>query len=603
MITALVITLASLVAGALLGGLATRRSAWLGPLRTFAIVAVASLAMARLVPEAVAGIGAWALVLFVAALVLPPVLAYLVRLAFVRWGQVTSRGLGAELGFLGFVIHQFAEGVALGTYAGPGHADHGHLDIVVAVAAHTVPLTALFLGAVVSVRGLGAAGRRLLALLAASLLGFVAADRVAHAVADAALPVLSALVSGFLCHVLLHRDPIKIQRTFTVRIVDVLAAVAGALLPLASEHSHGADGELREQLGQVFAALGLQTAPVLLLGLGLGALLQVLGSRVSRAWRTDGGALAQALRGVGIATRLPLCGCAVLPIAESLRRRGAGAALVIAFVIGAPELGPEALTLSVGLLGWPYALARLLAALLLAALAGLVFSRLVRDEHVHGHAVDDVAPERAPPLWRAFAYFDELLLHTAPWAIVGLIAAAYVEVLVPPAGFAAFAASGLDIAVIAAIALPTYVCAATATPVAAVLITKGVSAGAVLAGMLLGPATNIATVVVLGRAYGRRTVIRGIGMIAAVSCVLGVLVNAVAVPVTVPRELVRMHEHGMFAWTALALLGAALLVQLWRDGIGPWLAVLEAGGHAHMHGHGHAGGVLDGHDHDHDPPA
>ena len=59
-------------------------------------------------------------------------------------------------------------------------------------------------------------------------------------------------------------------------------------------------------------------------------------------------------------------------------------------------------------------------------------------------------------------------------------------------------------------------CASSATPLAAVLIAKGVSPGAVLSGLLLGPATNIATLAWLRKAFGKRATIWGsIGLLAA----------------------------------------------------------------------------------------
>jgi hypothetical protein len=117
--------------------------------------------------------------------------------------------------------------------------------------------------------------------------------------------------------------------------------------------------------------------------------------------------------------------------------------------------------------------------------------------------------------------------------------------------------------------------------------------------MLLGPATNVATVAVLGRAYGARAVMLGIAVIGATSCVFGVLVNAIGVPVTLPVALETAHEHGAIAWVCALVLGAALVWQLWREGIGPWLDVLDAAGHAHLHGHDHEGGHWDAPDHDH----
>ena len=66
------------------------------------------------------------------------------------------------------------------------------------------------------------------------------------------------------------------------------------------------------------------------------------------------------------------------------------------------------------------------------------------------------------------------------------------------------AGSGADIFVVTLLAVPSYVCASSATPLAAVLLAKGISPGAVLCGLLLGPATNLATLAWLRRAYGPR---------------------------------------------------------------------------------------------------
>ncbi|HET6583776.1 MAG TPA: permease, partial [Nannocystaceae bacterium] len=419
-------------------------------------------------------------------------------------------------------------------------------------------------------------------------------------VTDTVMPVLGALVAGFLCHVLLHKPDAEPQRTAVQRLVDLAAAALGVALPLSAAHSHGVGdgGALRDQLTDAWVELVLETAPMLLLGLVLGALLQVVGSRIPGRWLTTGGASRQAVRGIAVGAPLPLCACGVLPIAEGLRARGAGPALVVAFLVSTPELGPEAFTLSVRFLGWPFAIVRIVAALLLAYIAGVAFARFVGARqspsgadagrssivgHAHGRAVRS-----------AWAAFDELLLHTAPWTVVGLLAAAYIQVVLPPDALAPLAASGVDVLVIAMVAMPMYVCAASTTPMAAVLLAKGVSPGAVLVGMLLGPATNVATVGVLGRAYGGRATALGLLVVLGATCALGFGLNGVGIPVALPPDLEQVHEHGVIAWVAIAVLAAGLGVQLWRGGIGPWLEILDAG-HEHRHGDGHT--HAHGHDH------
>lgn len=602
---ALVITTGSVVLGAGLAALTARDNVALLALRTFAIAAVVCGAMVQLLPEAIEELGGWALVAFVAALALPALIAPLMKRLLRVPADMSSRGIGLELGYLGFAAHQLVEGIALGTYAGGAHSGHDHGNLVLAVAAHTMPLTAVFIGLVLARRGPRGAMWRTAGLVIATLLGFAAADWL-HGTAGAFHGWLSAAVAGFLCHVLLHDPGIGARRSATAGTLDVIAAAGGIALPLWAVHAgaaHAGDA-VREAVGAAFVELVLETAPMLLLGLLLGAVLQVMGSRIPGRWLMTGSAARQALRGIAVGAPLPLCACGVLPLAESLRKRGAGPALVIAFLVATPELGPETLTLTVRFLGWPFALVRVFAALLLAFVAAMVFAHLVGHRTaVPGEPTASrsmIVPGGKPPGWRsALGHFDELLLHTAPWTFVGLLAAAYIAAVIPGESLAPLAATGLDIVVVGLVAMPTYVCAASATPLAAVLLLKGVSPGAVLVGLLLGPATNIATVGVLRRGYGTRPVLVWVGVVLLASFALGWMVNLADIGIDAPHELGEEHHHGLVAIGSLLFLGLVLLTQLFRWGTRPWFEILDAGGHGHDHDHDHGHHHHHGHDHDH----
>jgi uncharacterized membrane protein YraQ (UPF0718 family) len=507
------------------------------------------------------------------------------------------------LGFIGFLAHQVVEGVALGSFSTEAHAGHGHDGLVLAVAAHTVPLTALLIAEALTHRSRQAAMGRAVALVVATSLGFGLADLLHDALPHALHSWLIAGVAGVLMHILFHDHGDEAPRTTARRALDSLAVVAGVALPILAASSSGR--AVQRTVTEAFVELTVETAPMLLLGLVLGAALQLLGAKLPERFFTKGGDLRQALRGVVVGAPLPLCACGVLPVAESLRKRGAGPALVIAFLVATPELGPETLTLTLRFMGGPYAIVRVVAALALAVFAGVWFGRVVRSRHADADADVTSAPAEAPPasVSQAFAHFDELLLHVAPWAFVGLWAAAFVQVALPSGSLAQTTAGGLDIWLVAAVAMPAYVCAASATPVAAVLLLKGVSPGAVLVGLLLGPATNVATLGVLKKAYGGRSVVLGTMGVALVTIGLGYLVNAVDVPVMLPNQLDGSHGHSPIAWACVAALGLALARQLWKWGLGPWLEIL-GGHHTHEHGeghhHGHGHGHHHGHGHDHD---
>src|SRR5690606_30097966 len=309
----------------------TRGHVVLGALRTFAAIAVVTAVLVQLLPEAVQELGAAALVAFVSALVLPRSVA-LLGARLMRSTGISARGVGADLGFYGFLLHQAAEGLALGTFVGDGH---GHGDLVLGMAAHTVPLTAVFVAATLSARGRGSALRRTGALLVATAAGFGAAGTITATAVSGVLPWLSAAIAGLLCHILVHDEGLSVRRTPLAGALDVLGAVAGVALPwmAAGVHRHAVHlghDDLRERLGHA------------------------LGSRSPGGTRRAGGAAAQALRGIGIGARLPLCAYGVLPLAEALRRRGAGPALVLAFLVSPPELGPATVTLTIWFLGTPF---------------------------------------------------------------------------------------------------------------------------------------------------------------------------------------------------------------------------------------------------------
>jgi uncharacterized protein len=605
----MLVTLGAVAMGATLALVTTRGHVALGALRTFAAIAVVAAVLMQLLPEAVHELGGAGLAAFAGALVLPQFVALLAA-KLARGSGVSARGVGADLGFYGFLLHQWAEGLALGTFVGDEHAAHGHGDLVLGMAAHTVPLTAVFVAATLAARGRRSALVRTGTLLAATALGFLAAGTISASHVAGVLPWLSAAVAGFLCHILLHDEGLSVRRTPLSGALDVVGGVCGVALPwwaagLGQHGLHTEHGGLREALTDAFFGLAVATAPMLLLGLVIGAGLQVLGSRIPGRYFGTGGPVQQAWRGIRTGASLPLCACGALPLAEALRQRGAGAALVVAFLVSAPELGPETLLLTAGFLGMPFAAVRLAAALLLAFVAAVVFGRLAQagsgsggkpgpDAHAAGSMITGA---RTKVRWSdALAYFDELLLHIGPWALVGLVAAAYVHAVVPAGSLAGLTEGGLDLVVVALLSIPTYVCAASATPLGAVLVLKGLSPGAVLVGLLVGPATSVAAIGMLRRGYGWRVVGLGLAVIVGVSLGLGALVNALEVPAAPAVTLAtpEAYEWLSVSTGAMAVLVAMLLRQLWRWGPHPWFEILDAGSHGFGHGHGE-------HDPDHHP--
>jgi uncharacterized membrane protein YraQ (UPF0718 family) len=74
----------------------------------------------------------------------------------------------------------------------------------------------------------------------------------------------------------------------------------------------------------------------------------------------------------------PFCSCTVVPVIAGLLLSGVPLAPIMSFWIASPTMDPEIFTLSVGILGWPLALARLGGTLAISLAAGYVTLGLTR---------------------------------------------------------------------------------------------------------------------------------------------------------------------------------------------------------------------------------
>lgn len=75
----------------------------------------------------------------------------------------------------------------------------------------------------------------------------------------------------------------------------------------------------------------------------------------------------------------PFCSCTVIPVVAGLLVAGVPLAPVMAFWVASPTMDPEIFTMTVAMLGWPLATARLVATLGLSLAAGLIVHAITRS--------------------------------------------------------------------------------------------------------------------------------------------------------------------------------------------------------------------------------
>ena len=616
MLLATVIALCSIALGTALGLLPGNSPRAGGPFQTFALVTSVAVVLGQLLPEALAAVGVSALLAFAAGFAIPR-LAERAAVAFRKPActhhDAMCTDLGLEFGYAALVLHHIGDGIALGLFTSPLHRGHEHYDVLIALAGHTVPVTALLALAFKTHRGAVSALWRALGIVAAVLLGVLMANSLSPEHLVAWEPWLTALVGGLLLHIVAHGWPVELRPTRASRLIDFAAIAAGLLIVTLGGHSDAAEHgalELRPAMAHALLELGLETAPMLLIGLLVAALLQTQGARIPARWLSSGGRFTQALRGALLGLPLPVCACGILPVAHSLRARGAAASIVVAFLLATPELGVDTFALSVRFLGWPFALLRLGGALVFAVTGGVLIASLQQREDKpcpeHPAALPFASGEQRALFPQLLANFDELLYHIGAWTLLGLLAAAYLQAALRPDALVALKGTGLDILLVSLIAIPSYVCASSATPMAAVLLGKGVSAGAVLSGLLLGPATNVATLAWLRKAFGARAAYGAVAGLLAVTWALALGAN-VLLPnaAALGAGALLAHEHGPLSYAAAALLLVLLARAVWRDGLRSWLGslgealALDSVPPGEAHAHAHAGADDGSHSHSH----
>jgi len=309
-----------------------------------------------------------------------------------------------------------------------------------------------------------------------------------------------------------------------------------------------------------------EMSPYLLLGFFIAGVLHVVMPAAFVRRHLGGRGWGKVAKAALLGVPLPLCSCSVIPVTASLRRQGAGRGAVTAFLMSTPQTGVDSILVTYSLLGPVLAIYRPIVAFLSGIVGGMAVEAFERTPQASPTAelaqpIDvsasacactpdleadacvadgcgcgedeadsdrisadgsDTAPGRqAPAVWRMLRYgFITLPQDIGRPLLIGMLIAGLITALIPEHFFAPFLGRGfLAMLVMMAIGVPMYVCATASVPIAAAMITAGVSPGAALAFLVTGPVTNAAEIATLWHVMGRRWV--AVYLASVVVCALG----------------------------------------------------------------------------------
>lgn len=321
-------------------------------------------------------------------------------------------------------------------------------------------------------------------------------------------------------------------------------------------------------------------APYLLLGFFLAGLMHAFVPANLYRRYLGGDSFRSVLNAALLGIPLPLCSCGVIPTAMSLRKEGASKGATVSFLISTPQTGVDSMIATYSLMGLPFALLRPWVALMTALMGGSLVNWL-DDKGNETAGCTSSSPVKeigqltfTQKIKSALHYaFVEMMQDIGKWLMVGLVIAGLITVFVPDSFFAIFADKPLlSMLLVLAFAVPMYLCATGSIPIAVALMMKGLSPGTALVLLMAGPAVNAASMLVISKVMGRKTL-----MLYLLSIVSGAIGFGLGIDYLLPREwfvtplaeIHHCHENGVswfnlgcFVLLAILLLNA--FVQRYR---------------------------------------
>ena len=268
-------------------------------------------------------------------------------------------------------------------------------------------------------------------------------------------------------------------------------------------------------------------APYLLLGFLLAGLMHAFVPPTLYRRFLGGASFRSVCNAALLGIPLPLCSCGVIPTAMSLRKEGASKGATVSFLIATPQTGVDSIIATYSLMGLPFALIRPIVALITALVGGATVNALEKADTAE-HASHTLAPKpetEAPKslmqrIKSALHYaFVEMMQDIGKWLVMGLLVAGVITVFVPDTFFARFSDSPLlSMLLVLICAIPMYLCATGSIPIAVALMLKGLSPGTALVLLMAGPAVNVASLLVISKVMGRKTLT--LYLLAIVTCAL-----------------------------------------------------------------------------------
>ena len=201
---------------------------------------------------------------------------------------------------------------------------------------------------------------------------------------------------------------------------------------------------------------------------------------------------------------LSMCSCSIIPVFGGLYKRGAGLGPSLTFLLAAPAFNPAALLLTFGLLGWKFAVARVIIAITSGIIVGYIVDRIMKNRikppdplHIDTHVFETAVIKTGftGRVLNMLFYSWEFVKIVLPLIFVGVILAGLVKTFLPPSFIIKYLGVGIfPIMVASAIGVFMYTPTLVEVPFIRGLLELGMGTGAAIAFLLTGPALSLPSI-------------------------------------------------------------------------------------------------------------
>lgn len=230
-------------------------------------------------------------------------------------------------------------------------------------------------------------------------------------------------------------------------------------------------------------------------------------------------------RALALAAAVPsmMCTCCSAPIAVSMKKKNLSTGATLAYWLGNPVLNPATIIFMGFVLGWNWALLRIVMGLVLVVGVSWLGDRwMSRDQAQPADAgLKEVeTPEDTPPTWgRFFGTLGRLVVGLVPEYIVIVAVLGATRAWLFPAMNPAIGHSLWLLVVLAILGTLFVIPTAGEIPIIQTLMSYGLGLGAGGALMMALPAVSLPSMAMVGQQLGAKTMVR-VGLLVALAAVV-----------------------------------------------------------------------------------